>query len=141
MMDSITFYLILCPINLARKAARITNDLVDLSAIPTKYHEFIDVFSKAKIETLAPYFFYDLQIKLENRGKLPIRTIYLLSTAEQEVLKEFIYKKPKYRIYITNSQSTSTICQKEKWLFLYVHQLSRTQSHHIKRQVPTLSDI
>jgi len=91
-MDSITFYLILCPIDLARKAARITNDLVDLSAVLTKYYEFIDVFSKAKAEILAPYYFYDLQIKLENREKLSIRTIYLLSTAEQEVLKEFIYK-------------------------------------------------
>ena len=38
----------------------ITSDLANLSNIPSKYHKFIDVFSKAKVETLALYYLYDL---------------------------------------------------------------------------------
>jgi len=37
----------------------------DLSNVPSKYHEFADVFSKTKAEVLAPYQSYDLKINLE----------------------------------------------------------------------------
>jgi len=37
----------------------------DLSNIPFKYHEFADVFSKTKAETLSPHHPYDLKINLE----------------------------------------------------------------------------
>jgi len=37
----------------------------DLSNVPSKYHEFADVFSKTKAEVLAPHCPYDLKINLE----------------------------------------------------------------------------
>ena len=92
MIGFTTFHLILYSIDLTRKATRITNDPVDLSTILPEYHEFADIFSKAKVKTLAPHCSHDLQIKLENRKKPSIRTIYLLSVSEQEALKEFIYE-------------------------------------------------
>jgi len=90
MSESTTFYLILHPTNLIRRAVRIINNPVDLSAVPTECYKFADIFSKAKVETLALYYLYHLQIKLEDREKLPIRTIYLLLTTEQKALKKFI---------------------------------------------------
>jgi len=68
------------------------NNLVNLSTVPIKYHKFADIFSKAKAETLVLHHLYNLQIKLEDEEKLPIRTIYLLSTTEKEALKEIISK-------------------------------------------------
>lgn len=66
MTDSITFYLILCFTDLTERAVRITSNLVNLSAIPPKYHEFADISSKTKAKTMV---FYNLQIKLENGKK------------------------------------------------------------------------
>lgn len=87
-----TFYLILHSINLAGKAAKITNNPVNLSTIPSEYHKFVDIFSKAKAKILASHCFYNLQIKLKNGEKPSIGTIYLLSAIKQEVFKEFICK-------------------------------------------------
>jgi len=92
MLESTTFHLALLPINLARRTARILNDLVNLSTVPTEYHKFANIFSKVKAKNLAHHYLYDLQIKLENGEKLPVRTIHLLSTTEQETFKEFIGK-------------------------------------------------
>ena len=85
-----TFYLTLYLTNLAGRVARIMNSPVNLSTVPTEYHEFTDIFSKAKAEILALHHLYNLQIKLKDREKLPIKTIYSLSTTEQEALKKFI---------------------------------------------------
>lgn len=85
-----TFYLIPQFTNFARRLVKITNNLIDLSTIPTKYHEFTDVFSKAKVEILFPHYLYNLQIKLENGEKLLVKTMYSFSTTKQEALKEFI---------------------------------------------------
>jgi len=90
MSGSTTFYLTLHSTNLIRKVVKITNNPVDLSTVPTEYYKFADIFSKAKAKTLALYYLYNLQFKLEDGEKLPIRTIYLLLTTEQEALKEFI---------------------------------------------------
>jgi len=63
---------------------------IDLSAIPEEYHEYTNVFSKSKAETLAPHHPYDLRIELEKDSHLPVGPIYSLSKFEQEALKEFI---------------------------------------------------
>jgi len=76
------FHLTLCSTDLTERTAKIMNKLVGLFTIPPKYHEFTDVFSKAKVETLAPHCLYDLQIKLENKEKLFIRMIYSLLTTK-----------------------------------------------------------
>ena len=60
---------------------------IDLSAIPEEYHEYADVFSKSKAETLTPHHPYDLQIDLEKDSHSLVETIYSLSKFEQEALK------------------------------------------------------
>ena len=62
----------------------------DLSNVPSKYHEFADVFSKNEAEVLASYCPYDFQINLEEDAQLLVGFIYSLSAFEQEALKEFI---------------------------------------------------
>jgi len=68
------------------------SEKIDLSSIPEEYHEYANVFSKSKAETLAPHHPYNLQIDLEKDSHPPVGTIYSLSKFEQEVLKEFIDK-------------------------------------------------
>ena len=62
----------------------------DLSNVPSEYHEFADIFSKTKAETLPPYCSYDLKINLEEGAQPLVSPIYSLSAFEQEALKEFI---------------------------------------------------
>ena len=69
----------------------------------------MDVFSKAKVEILVFHHSYNLQIKLENGEKPLIRTIYSLSTVEQEMLKEFIYKNLNMRFIQSISFSHRTL--------------------------------
>ena len=102
----LTFYFT----SLAERTARIINNPVDLSTIPTEYHKFADVFSKAKAETLVLYHLYNLQIKLENEEKPHIGTIHLLLTTKQEI---------------------NVFC-KERWLPLFIYQLPKTQPYHVK---------
>ena len=71
-----TFYLALQFTNFARRLAKIINNLIDLSTIPTKYYEFTNIFNKVKVKILVLYYPYNLQIKLENGEKLLVRTIY-----------------------------------------------------------------
>jgi len=66
------------------------SEKIGLSTIPEEYHEYADVFSKSKAETLAPHRPYDLQIDLEKDSQPPVGTIYSLSQFEQETLKQFI---------------------------------------------------
>jgi len=66
------------------------SEKIDLSSIPEEYHEYADVFSKSKAETLVPHCPYDLRIDLEKDSHPPVGTIYSLSKFEQETLKEFI---------------------------------------------------
>jgi len=62
----------------------------DLSNVSSEYHEFANVFSKTKAETLPPHWPYDLKINLEEGAQPPVGPIYSLSVSEQEALKEFI---------------------------------------------------
>jgi len=68
------------------------SEKIDLSSIPEEYHEYADVFSKSKAETLAPHHPYNLRIDLEKDSHPLVGTIYSLSKFEQETLKQFIDK-------------------------------------------------
>ena len=57
----------------------------DLSSVPEDYHEFADVFSKGKADTLPPHHSYDLKINLEE-GTPPPNHMYSLSQSELETL-------------------------------------------------------
>jgi len=62
----------------------------DLSNVPSKYHEFANIFSKTRAEILPPHRFYNLKINLEEGAQPLVGPIYSLSASEQEALKEFI---------------------------------------------------
>ena len=66
------------------------SEKINLSSILEEYHEYTNIFSKSKVETLAPHCPYDLWIDLEKDSCPSVGTIYFLSKFEQEVLKEFI---------------------------------------------------
>jgi len=135
MIGLTTFYFKLHSTDLTGRISRITNDLVDLYTILFKYHEFADIFSKAKAETLAPYYLYNLQIKLKNGKNLSIRTIYLLSTTKQEVLKEFISRDLNTRfIHLTSfSHRVSVLFIKKKMAFsIYILTFKNLTTLYVK---------
>ena len=68
-----------------------TEDPIDLSSIPDDYHEFADVFSKGKADTLPPHCpSVDLKIDIEDGAPPPPGRMYSLSTTELEALWTFI---------------------------------------------------
>ena len=68
------------------------SEKIDLFTILEEYHEYTNVFSKSKAETLAPHRLYDLRIDLQKDSQPPVGTIYSLSQFKQETLKQFIDK-------------------------------------------------
>jgi len=61
---SYNFELCLCSLDIQANFTKLA-ETSDLSNIPSEYHEFADVFSKTKAETLPPHRPYDLKINLE----------------------------------------------------------------------------
>jgi hypothetical protein len=62
----------------------------EMNGIPLEYHDFANVFSKTKANTLAEHRPYDLKIDLEEGAELPLSRIYSLSQEEQKALQDFI---------------------------------------------------
>ena len=67
-------------------------DPVDLSNVPEEYHEFADVFDKAKAQTLAPHRPYDLKINLEAGYTPSLGQVYSLSQTELKAFENFWMK-------------------------------------------------
>ena len=63
-----------------------------MEGVPELYHDFSDVFSKTKADTLAPHQEYDLKIKIDETAKAPVSPIYPLSESELGLLRKFIDK-------------------------------------------------
>ena len=61
-------------------------DTPNLSGVPQEYHDFADIFSKAKATMLAPHHEYDLCIDLEKGTSPLLGTVYSLSQTELGVL-------------------------------------------------------
>ena len=76
----------------------------NLSGVREEYHDFADVFSKAKATTLTPHCEYVLCINLEEGTSPPLGTVYSLSQTELGVLQTFINKHLSYSFI---KQSTS----------------------------------
>ena len=66
--------------------------LVNMTGIPSDYHDFTDVFSKTRACTPAPHWPYDLKIELEEGTSPPFSPIYSLSQSELKSLWEFLDK-------------------------------------------------
>lgn len=62
----------------------------DLHNLPEEYHDFADVFSKAKSTELPPHRPYDLKIDLEEGTSPPLGTVYSLSQVELAALRKFL---------------------------------------------------
>ena len=76
---------------MSRKAVHSnTAPAMDLANVPEEYHEFVDVFSKKKADTLSPHHSYDLKIELEEGASPSPRYMYSLSPTELEALPIFI---------------------------------------------------
>ena len=100
---SIQFSIQLRPDSALRAAS--ANAVPDLSAVPKEYHDFTDVFSKAKALVLAPHREYDLKIELEEGANLPPGRLYSLSPVELETLRAFINKNLRFGFIRPTSSS------------------------------------
>jgi hypothetical protein len=58
----------------------------DLKDVPEVYHEFADVFSRQKADTLPPHRDCDLKINIDEEAKVPAGPIYPLSEFELKTL-------------------------------------------------------
>jgi len=83
------FELCLCSSDIQANSAKLA-ETPDLSNVPSKYHEFANVFNKTKAETLSPHCPYDLKINLEEGAQPLVSPICSLLASEQEALKKFI---------------------------------------------------
>jgi len=87
-MDSSQIFVLNCQDTKLR--ARKTEHSVDLSCIPEEYHEFADVFSKAKADMLALHRPYDLKINLAEGSNPLFGPIYSMSPSKLQSLREFL---------------------------------------------------
>jgi len=72
----------------ARSSSTSTPPVPD--TVPLEYHDYADVFSKAKASELPPHCDYDLKIDLEEGTSPPLGTLYSLSPVELSALRTFI---------------------------------------------------
>jgi len=86
------YQLQLCPANSAKAQSSSTSTPPDLGIVPPEYHDYVDVFSKAKASELPPHRNYDLKIELEEGTSPPLGTLYSLSPVELSALQTFINK-------------------------------------------------
>ncbi|KAI3352528.1 hypothetical protein L3Q82_005476 [Scortum barcoo] len=63
---------------------------VDLSGVPSTYHDLQEVFSKDKALSLPPHRPYDCAIELLPDAPLPSSRLYNLSRPEQEAMEKYI---------------------------------------------------
>ena len=85
-----TFCIRLSDISISANSTSVSEEAPDLSSVPEEYHDFADVFSKAKAEKLAPHRPYNLKINLEEGTSPLIIPIYPLSQSELEFLRNFL---------------------------------------------------
>ena len=102
---SFTLYIHAEDAKLCSAAASPPVDTPNMASVPTTYHDFANVFSKAKATMLAPHHEYDLRIDLEEGTSPPLGTVYSLSQTELGALRMFIDEHLSYGFI---KQSTST---------------------------------
>ena len=101
---SFTLYIHAEDAKLHSAAASPPVDTPNMAGVPTAYHNFANVFSKAKATMLAPHREYDLCIDLEESASPPLGTVYSLSQTELGALQTFIDEHLSYGFI---KQSTS----------------------------------
>jgi len=61
-----------------------------MSGVPEEYHEYADVFSKERADTLPDHCPYYLKIDLEDGAEPPLGRMYSLSQTKVQALREFL---------------------------------------------------
>jgi len=89
---STKYQLQLRPSDSAKACSSSASTLPDLDIVPPEYHDYADMFSKAKASELPPHCNYDLKIDLEEGTSPPLGTLYSLSLVELSTLWTFIDK-------------------------------------------------
>ena len=87
---SVTFRIHLSDPSVSARKSSAPEEPIDLSKVPEEYHEFADVFSKTRADTLAPHRPYDLKINMDEGTSPPVGPIYSLSHTELQALREFV---------------------------------------------------
>ena len=121
-------------------------DTPNLSGVPKQYHDFADVFSKAKATTLTPHREYDLHINLEEGASPLLGMVYSLSQTELGVLWTFIDEHLSYGFI---KQSTSAhgapvlfVCKKDGSLRLCIdYQGLNKLTKKDRYPLPLISDL
>ena len=85
-----SFRIHLSDTSVSARSTSVSNEVPNLSHIPEEYHDFANVFSKAKADTLVPHHPYDLHINLEEGTSPLVGAVYSLSQSELVTLQEFI---------------------------------------------------
>ena len=85
-----TFKIQLLDVTASGKFASVSDDIPNLVTVPEEHHDFADVLSKKKANTLVTHHPYDLKINLKEGASPPIGSMYSLSQTEQLVLRDFI---------------------------------------------------
>ncbi|KIM67466.1 hypothetical protein SCLCIDRAFT_21007 [Scleroderma citrinum Foug A] len=81
---SIQFSLWLQPLASSSLWAASANNNPDLSVVPEEYHDFANVFSKAKASVLTPHWEYNLKIELEE-GASPLSSSKLSESSSTKI--------------------------------------------------------
>jgi len=87
---SMKYQLQLCPSDSAKARSSSASTPPDLDIVPLEYHDYADVFSKAKASELPPHHDYNLKINLEEGTSPPLGTLYSLSLVKLSALWTFI---------------------------------------------------
>ena len=145
LLGSHNFKLCLCSLDIQANSIKLA-EIPDLSNIPSKYHEFANVFSQTKAEILAPHYSYNLKINLEEGAQSLVSPIYSLLASDQEALKEFIEENLNMSfIWPTSSpHGTPVLFIKKKDSLLHLCIDFRRLNHISKKDrypLPLISDL
>ena len=87
---SVQYSMQLCPQESDLCSTSTIPEPTDLSGVPLDYHNFSNVCSKSKADTLAPHREHDLKINLEDGASPPLGATYSLSSSKLGSLPEFL---------------------------------------------------
>ena len=108
----------------------IAPEKIDLSVVPPDYHNFTDIFSKRKADTLASHHEHDLKINLECSTFPLLEATYSLFSSKLSSLCEFLDKYLAmgfiHPSFSNHAALVLFVCKKDGSFYLYIHQLLRT---------------
>ena len=86
----VSFQVSLSNPSLCRQSASTASAKPDMSSIPEEYHEYTDIFSKDRADTLPNHCLYNLKIDLEDSVEPPLSRMYSLLQTKVQALRGFL---------------------------------------------------